>query len=145
MKKGFSDFCFFFRNKVWIEKMCRILENLRKTFFYWKKIQLQVSKWGVFWGKKSKSAWVAGTFFHEKTVLRFFIFFFRNKVWIEKMCCILENLRKTFFYWKKIQLQVSKWGVFWGKKSKSAWVAGTFFRKKHVLWFLWKFTELKFR
>ena len=113
--------------------MLSILEKKIGKNSKWKKIQLQVSKWGVFWEKKSKSAWVAGTFFHEKRVLRFLFFFFRNKVWIEKMCRILENLRKTFFYWKKIQLQVSKWGVFWGKKSKSAWVAGTFFRKKHVL------------
>ena len=31
--------------------MCRILENLQKTFLYRKKIQLQVSKVGVFWFK----------------------------------------------------------------------------------------------
>ena len=52
-KKMFSDFFyFFFRNKVQIEKNFPILENLRKTFFYWKKIQLQVSKSGVFSEKK---------------------------------------------------------------------------------------------
>merc|ERR1712081_166340 len=32
--------------------MCRILENLEKTFFLRKKIHLQFSKSGVFWGKK---------------------------------------------------------------------------------------------
>ena len=34
-----------------MEKICRILENLEKTFFYWKKIQLQVSKKMEFWFK----------------------------------------------------------------------------------------------
>ena len=32
-----SDFWFFFRNKVYMEKICRILENLRKTFSIGKK------------------------------------------------------------------------------------------------------------
>ena len=31
--------------------MYRILENLRKTFFYWKKIRLQVENRGYFWKK----------------------------------------------------------------------------------------------
>ena len=34
-----------------MEKICRILENLKKTFFYRKKIQLQVSKKMEFWSK----------------------------------------------------------------------------------------------
>ena len=59
--------------------MYRILENLRKTFFYWKKIQLQVSKWGEFWEKKSKSLWVAATFFHEKRFCDFLDFFLEMK------------------------------------------------------------------
>ena len=49
-KKMFSDF-FFFRNEVYMKKMLSILENLKKTFFWRKKIQLQVSKSGVFWEK----------------------------------------------------------------------------------------------
>jgi len=52
------------------------------------------------------------------------------------MLSILENLEKTFFFWKKIRLQVSKSGVFWEKKSNSPLVAGTFFREKNVLEFL---------
>ena len=34
---------------------------------------------------------------------------------MDKNCLILENLEKTFFYWKKIQLQVSKKSEFWFK------------------------------
>ena len=64
---------------------------------------------------------------------------------MEKMCRILENLRKTFFYWKKIRLQVQKSGVFWEKKSKTPLVAGTFFREKRFSDFLGVFLEIKFR
>ena len=45
-----------------------------------------------------------------------FLFFFRNVVQVKKMLSILENLRKTFFYWKKIRLQVENRGYFWKKK-----------------------------
>ena len=34
---------------------------------------------------------------------------------------------KNFFKWKKIQLEFSKSGIFWEKKSKSHQVGGTFF------------------
>ena len=95
-----------------------------------KKIRLQVSKSGVFWGKKSKIPQVAGTFFARKSSL-FFRFFFRNKVEIEKICRILENLQKTFFYWKNIRLQISKWGVFCDQKRFSD--------------FFFLFLEIKFR
>ena len=61
------------------------------------------------------------------------------------MCRILENPQKTFFYWKKIQLQVSKWGYFGEKKSKSLWVVGTFFMKKGFSDFLDFFLEIRFR
>ena len=50
--KMFSDF-FFFRNKVWIEKNCGILENLEKTFFTGKKSNFNFQNWGYF-GKKNQ-------------------------------------------------------------------------------------------
>ena len=80
---------------------------------------------------------------------------------------------KNFFNWKKIQLQVSKSGVFSEKKIKIPLVRRPFFESKSeakcpekplanfekllvmtslppslpkkFLWFLWKFTEMKFR
>ena len=54
-------------------------------------------------------------FFQQKTGSLIFIKIYRIEVQIEKICRILENLRKTFFYWKKIQLQVSKKVGFWFK------------------------------
>ena len=168
--------------------MWRILENLRKTFFYWKKIQLQVSKLGYFGEKKSKSLWVAGTFVEttseakcpdkprigvaklfylndwlvlhvlcrsrvhlslstwttsfarsvpnpgapnydapplpaasaasgnvpikrSKKFLWFFGFFLRNKAYIEKMCRILENLRKKELVEKNPTSSFKKVGI----------------------------------
>ena len=82
-------------------KICRILENLRKTFFYRKKIQLQLSKSGVF--------------VIQKCSLIFF-FFFRTELQVKKMCRILEKKCGKKSKRKKIQLQVSKSGVFWEKK-----------------------------
>ena len=47
----------------------------------------------------------------EKVSLIFF-FFYRNKLQAKKIWRIFENLRKTFFYRKKIQLQVQNRGYF---------------------------------
>ena len=41
---------------------------------------------------------------------------YRNEVWIEKMCSILENLRKTFFLPEKNPTSIFKIGGILGKK-----------------------------
>ena len=121
-KKCSPIFMKIYRSEVQIEKICRILENLKKTFFFQKKIQLQVSKSAVFWKKKIKILMGSRHFFPQKTGSLIFIKIYRNEVQIEKICRILENLRKTFFYWKKVRLQLSKSGVLVVKKGSLNWL-----------------------
>ena len=119
-----------YRNEVQVKKNLRILENLRKTFFYWKKIQLQVSKKWEFWFKflmanrrSSNSLWEIGPFFfgfRKKcsanflklgTLLEHLKLFFLN----------LEHLQKTFFSGKKSNFKFQKSGNF---GSNSLWEIG---------------------
>ena len=82
-----------------------IQENMQKKISVRKKIRLQVYKIGK---KKIKIPHRQQALFSAKTDSLIFMKIYRNEVQIEKICRILENLRKNFFYWKKIQLQVSK-------------------------------------
>ena len=61
------------------------------------------------------------------------------------MCQILENLWKSFFIGKYSNFNFQNWGYFEKNNLDSQLVAGTFFREKNVLWFFFKFTEMKFR
>ena len=67
-----------------MEKICRILENLQKTFFTGKKSDFNFQNPGYFGQKKFP-----------------FFFFFRKKVLMEKIWGILENLQKLFLVEKK--------------------------------------------
>ena len=105
-----------YRNEAQIEKICRILENLRKTFFLPEKNPTSSFKIGGVLKKIVKFPIGSRHFFPRKKGSLIFMKIYRNEVQIEKICRILENLRKTFFYWKKILLQVEKSGVFSDKK-----------------------------
>merc|ERR1712168_1475589 len=61
-----------------------------------------------------------------------FFFFYRNKLQVKKIYPIFENVQKTFFYWKKIQLQFSKSGIFWKKKIKTPPGSRHFFLRKKI-------------
>merc|ERR1711973_70192 len=119
-----------------MEKNFRILENLRKTFFYWKKIQLQVSKSGVvskkweFWFKfpmgnrrSSNSLWEIGLFFFgfrkkcSANLLKLGTLLKHLKLFILN----LEHLQKTFFSGKKSNFKFQKSGNF---GSNSLWEIG---------------------
>ena len=82
--------------------MSGILENLEKTFFSRKKIQLQVSKSEVFWEKKCSA-----NFLKLRSLL----------VYKKIIHCISAKNFKNFFKWKKMQLQLSKSGDFGEKKN----------------------------
>merc|ERR1711973_695995 len=70
-KKVSLIFFFFFRNKLQVKNIWRILENLQKTFFIGQKSNFKFQNRGYFGKKESNSPLVAGTFFREKNNLRF--------------------------------------------------------------------------
>merc|ERR1711973_187610 len=93
----FFFFCFF-RNKLQVKKNIYIFENPEKTFSCGKYSNFNFQNRGYFGQKKSsanflklRSLIVYRTVIHNISAKNF----------------------KNFFKWKKIQLQVSKSGVFW--------------------------------
>ena len=108
-----------YRNEVQIEKICRILQNLRKTFFNWKKIQLQVPKSGVFGG------------FGEQKSFFDFLFFFLEMKFRQKKFAVFWKIGEKLFFTEKNPTSSSKIGGFGGQKMFSD--------------FLGVFLEMKFR
>ena len=87
-----------------MKKMLSFLDNLKKTFLR-KKIQLQVSKSGVFWERKCSAK----------------IFKLRSQlVHSEVIHDISAKNFKNFLKWKKNPTSSFKiGGIYWQKKSKS--------------------------
>ena len=96
-KKLFSDFLDFFWKYSLGEKNVEYFGKSEKNFFYWKKIRLQVSKWGVFCDQKSFSD---------------FLDFFLEMKFRRKKCAVFWKIcKKLFFSGKNPTLSFKKVGI----------------------------------